>query len=405
MRQLVRREARTLGGIVMIAAVAACSAPQAGRTAMPVALSDLGARRDVSLNPLHNFGRGNDGYAPQAGLLYYNQRFYGTTQYGGTGGNGTIFEISDVGKERILYNFRKVPDGAEPVASLIELGGQLYGTTQSGGKYRMGTVFSVGTSGKENWVYSFGSGGDGAMPVANLTAVKGVLYGTTLKGGSYGGGTIFSINPSKSTTDKILHSFGYGNDGSAPASGLIAVGSLLYGTTSSGGGPPSESFGTVFSVSHGGSERVIVAFNCTDGAVPVAALVKMGGTFYGATSVGGTSGCSSGGDGTIFALSSGGAEHVVHAFGGGTTDGYDPLDTLTAEHGRLYGTAYNGGANGGGIVFDITPAGLETILHDFGEGTDGNHPIGGVIHVGNAYYGTTSGGGVYGGGIVYGLQI
>ena len=291
------------------------------------------------------------------------------------------------------------------MASLTELGGQLYGTTESGGKYRMGTVFSVSPSGKENWTYSFGSGGDGAMPVANLTAVNGVLYGTTLRGGNYGGGTVFSINPSSPSTDKILHSFGYGNDGSAPAGGLIAAGGLLYGTTNSGGGPPSESFGTVFSVSHRGSERVILAFNCGDGAAPDAALVRMGGTYYGTTSTGGASGCSSGGDGTVFALSSGGGEHVVHAFAGGTTDGYDPRDTLIAGHGRLYGTAYNGGTNGGGIVFNLTPAGLETILHDFGEGTDGNHPVAGVIHVGNAYYGATSGGGVYGGGIIYRLKV
>ena len=406
MTQSVRQRVRELSSALIVVVITACSTPQGALTSAPVALPGSNVQPNVTLNALHNFGRGNDGYAPQAGLLYYNNRFYGTTEYGGTGGNGTIFEISDIGMERTLYNFRKPPDGSEPMASLIELNGQVYGTTQSGGTNRMGTVFSVNVkSGKENWVYSFGSGSDGAMPVANLRAVNGILYGTTLKGGTYAEGTAFSIDPKKHIKDKILHSFGFGNDGSAPTGGLIAVGSLLYGTTSSGGGPPSKSFGTVFTVSTAGSEHVIVAFNCSDGAAPVAALVRMHGTFYGTTSQGGIPGCSTGGDGTVFALSSGGNEHLVRAFAGGSSDGYDPLDPLIGWNGRLWGTTYYGGTYNGGTIFNLTPAGLETILHDFGQGTDGYHPIGRLIHAGNAYYGTTSGGGLYGGGIVYRLTI
>jgi uncharacterized repeat protein (TIGR03803 family) len=400
------RQSSTLGILFLAAALAACSTSQTGLTSAPSALGGADARPGVALSVLHNFGRGTDGYEPRASLLYYNNRFYGTTEYGGTGGNGTIFEISDIGMERTLYSFKKSPDGSGPMASLIESNGQLYGTTQSGGTNRMGTIFSVNVkSGKENWVYSFGSGSDGAMPVANLAALKGHLYGTTTKGGTYAAGTIFRIDPKQPTKDKILHSFGFGNDGSAPASGLVVVDGLLYGTTSSGGGLPSKSFGTVFSVSTTGSEQVIVAFNCSDGAVPAAALVKMRGTFYGTTSQGGAEGCSTGGDGTVFALSSGGNEHVVRAFAGGSSDGSDPLDPLISWNGRIWGTTYSGGTYGGGTIFNLTPAGLEAILHDFGQGTDGYNPVGGLIHAGNAYYGTTSGGGLYGGGIVYRLTI
>jgi len=49
--------------------------------------------------------------------------------------------------------------------------GTLYGTTQFGGVFGNGTVYKISTSGAEIAVYSFAGGGDGANPNAGLTNV------------------------------------------------------------------------------------------------------------------------------------------------------------------------------------------------------------------------------------------
>lgn len=394
--------ARDLTAAFVIITLGACSTPQiSGPLALPASERSR-VEPDVTIHVLHSFGRGKDGYAPQAGLLHYNLRFYGTTQYGGVGGNGTVFELRSIGVEQILHSFGKPPDGGEPVATLVQLNGVLYGTTKYGGRDRNGTVFGITASGKERRIYSFGSrsADDGANPVSNVTVLNGHLYGTTLNGGKYGKGTVYEITLSSPPTERVLHSFGSGNDGAYPKAGLIATKNVLYGTTSAGGGSTGGSYGTVFRIETNGTEHVVFAFECAQGAAPVASLLQLGGALYGTTSGGGT-GCPSAGDGTVFTLSSGSEERVVHAFGDGSTDGTDPLANLVASNGRFYGTTSEGGTYTGGMVFSLTPAGYEKVLHPFGEGTDGNRPAAALINADGWFYGTTAGGGKYGGGIIY----
>ncbi len=71
-------------------------------------------------------------------------------------------------------------------------------------------------------LYSFGTAPDGNYPVAGLIDVSGTLYGTTFEGGKnpYGCsstncGTVFSITTGG--TEKVLHSFGRVGDGTAPS--------------------------------------------------------------------------------------------------------------------------------------------------------------------------------------------
>ena len=101
---------------------------------------------------IYSFGSGGqyDALEPQAGLLYVNGEFYGTTVEGGKGGSkcgpvgcGTIYELSPSGQEQVLYSFRGGTDGEEPQSQLAVLDGVLYGTTPyGGGPYSYGTVFS-----------------------------------------------------------------------------------------------------------------------------------------------------------------------------------------------------------------------------------------------------------------------
>jgi uncharacterized repeat protein (TIGR03803 family) len=91
-------------------------------------------------------------------------------------------------------------------------------------------------------------------------------------------------------------------DGAAPAAPLLLSSNLLYGTTSAGG---ESAAGVVFSLKPDGTQfRTIHSFaplasagTNTDGAFPVAPLVRLGNTLYGTASAGGP-----GGVGTVFAV-------------------------------------------------------------------------------------------------------
>jgi uncharacterized repeat protein (TIGR03803 family) len=83
----------------------------------------------------------------------------------------------------------------------------------------------------------------------------------------------------------------------------------------------------------------------------------------------------------------------IESFNG--TNGEAPLweSMVQGANGNFYGTTEAGGANNGGTVFEITPAGKLTTLHSF-DGTDGKTPIGGLIQGSNGnFYGTTQEGG------------
>ena len=250
--------------------------------------------------------------------------------------------------DQVLYSFRGGVDGTEPQASLINVNGTLYGTTFFGGAYgstrRDGTVFSITTAGKEHVLHSFGNGSDGAYPYASLINVKGTLYGTTSGGGSTscnpsGCGTVFSITTDG--TEHVLHNFGGDSDGQNPQANLINVNGTLYGTTYVGGTDcmPSEQCGTVFSITTGGTEHVLHSFGeKTDGAGPEAGLINVKGTLYGTTFGGGGHG-----EGTVFSITPSGTEKVLHVFNG-PPDGAYPVASLINVNGTLYGTTSGGGA-------------------------------------------------------------
>jgi uncharacterized repeat protein (TIGR03803 family) len=102
-------------------------------------------------------------------------------------------------------------------------------------------------------------------------------------------------------------------------------------------------------------------------------------------------------------VSNKGVESVLVNFTG--PNGLPPGGPLLISGGNIFGTnmfggAFDqGGAAGGGIVYELTPSGLETILHSFPDptdpcrGIDGWYPTGGIVQdaAGNLY-GTTQGG-------------
>lgn len=103
---------------------------------------------DGTESVLHAFtDKHGDGGNPASALTFDGAgNLYGTTEYGGNKGCGTgcgtIFEIAPDGTETVVHVFNSARDGAGPVAGLVADGkGDYYGTAQYGGAGGYGTVF------------------------------------------------------------------------------------------------------------------------------------------------------------------------------------------------------------------------------------------------------------------------
>ncbi len=137
--------------------------------------------------------------------------------------------------------------------------------------------------------------------------------------------------------------------------------------------------------------------NCSDGSGPYASLIAdKAGNLYGTTEYGGASDCFDG-CGTVFKLARDGREKVLYTFctQAYCPDGQFPVAPLVADKaGNLYSTTGFGGANFNGVVFELAPHGVETVLYAFTGESDGAEPQTGLVADKDVnLYGTTVAGG------------
>ena len=276
-----------------------------------------------ALTTLHSFDV-SDGSNPYAGLLHANDgNFYGSTASGGPWGGGTLFKITSGGSLTTLHTFcaqSGCANGESPWALIQGADGDFYGTTTKGGTHGEGIVFKMTPTGTVTILHNFCSSGpclDGAEPYAGLVEGNdGDFYGATLRGGANqscrnGCGTIFKITPTGGLT--TLYSFCSQSgcaDGSGPLTTLVqATDGNFYGTTNAGGARCAYytgGCGTVFSITPDGTLTTLHTFEVTDGGSPLAGLIQdTDGSFYGTTSIGGSSTACTYGCGTVFSLSVG----------------------------------------------------------------------------------------------------
>jgi uncharacterized repeat protein (TIGR03803 family) len=335
---------------------------------------------------VHNFAL-LGGVFPEAGLIIDSSgNLYGTTVLGGSlecdrNGCGTVFELlPEAGgqwTEQVLYTFNgDGADGVNPVAGLaLDQAGNLYGTTEFGGLYGSGTVFELSPQAGGNWtetiLHNFHYDGktyfDGSDPVAGVTFdSSGNLYGTTSGGGTHNRGAVFEMEPVEGGgwDESVIYSFAETvGDGFDPAAAVVldSAGNL-YGTTSGGG---AYGFGTVFELTRetDWSENILHSFNkdASDGAGPEAALTfDAQGNLWGTTVSGGAIiGAiqpKQPEPGTVFELTPTSDGQWTETFLFPLKGGSFPLSNIVFDaSGNLYGTTNAGGTRGGGIVFEITP--------------------------------------------------
>jgi uncharacterized repeat protein (TIGR03803 family) len=84
--------------------------------------------------------------------------FYGTTESDGSASSGEVFKVTPKGEFTVLHSFCSVSgcaDGQNPLAPPQAADGDLYGTTEGGGTTGDGTVFKITTGGALTTLYNF----------------------------------------------------------------------------------------------------------------------------------------------------------------------------------------------------------------------------------------------------------
>jgi uncharacterized repeat protein (TIGR03803 family) len=95
---------------------------------------------------LHPFTGGTDGGEPYMVTLLRDSmgNLYGTTSGGGSSWAGVVFMLDSSGHETVLYSFTGGDDGGAPQSGLIrDSAGNLYGTASRGGKRGAGVTFVI----------------------------------------------------------------------------------------------------------------------------------------------------------------------------------------------------------------------------------------------------------------------
>ncbi len=202
---------------------------------------------------IHNFA-GEDGIFPASGVIFDRVgNLYGTSG-GGLSGQGNVYQLAPSGSgwtATNLHSFQNGTDGEFPVAGLIvDQSGNLYGTTSSGGSGGGGTVFELSSS-DGSWMFAvlYGlSGGYIQGPRGSLAMdVAGNLYGTTYAEGIYYSGTLFKLTRSQGGWAYTrLHDFTGSSDGANPLGGpALDANGNVYGTTEYGGSFAGENCGGI----------------------------------------------------------------------------------------------------------------------------------------------------------------
>lgn len=289
-----------------------------------------------------------------------------------------------------LFDLTQSTGSAPGTPNLLAQGqdANLYSTMPSSFPGDGTTVVAPPAGGAVNVTHYF-AGTDGFSPLSGLTlGTDGNFYGTTsLPSGSVDG-EVFRVTPAG--TVNVLYGFNNTTDGGYPwAPPIMASDGNLYGVTQ--GTTP-----VAYKITMPAASFSVLANLPAASVAPL--IVGSDGNFYGTTQIGGKFN-----EGTVFQLTKKGVLKIIYNFGTATNDGTSPTGpVMQAADGKLYGTAYWGGASGQGTVYSMTTSGGSyKTLHSF-TGTDGAHSSSSLVQGSdNFLYGVTYAGGVNGDGAFF----
>jgi uncharacterized repeat protein (TIGR03803 family) len=244
-----------------------------------------------TLTILHAFTGGADGGTPNGPPIQATDgNLYGTTTFGGANNLGIVYKSTLGGTLTTLYSFKNSTDGYNPVAPLVQgTDGNLYGSAQFGGAHGGGTIFKISTAGKLTVQHAF-TGTDGSRPIsAMIQGTDGNFYGTTYVGGANNQGVVFKMTASGTLT--VLHSFSAATDGEDPEDAMVqATDGNFYGVANGNNGGPTS----LYKVTLKGVFSRLYLFDGTIGSGPVALVQHTDGLLYGDTTTGSGTGQSNG---------------------------------------------------------------------------------------------------------------
>jgi uncharacterized repeat protein (TIGR03803 family) len=235
----------------------------------------------------------------------------------------------------------------------------------------------------------------------NLFLLPALIAGLSLVPAARVGAQNFTTLYSFTPTDALT---GTNNDGAQPAANLLLSADTLYGTAFKGG---TSSNGTVFAISTNGTGFTTLHdfTNGSGGSSPGPGLVLSGNMLYGTAFNGGSTGA-----GMVFAVGANGAGFTnLHSFAGSASGGAYGFALSGAS---LFGTLMVGGSTSNGAVFAISTNGAGfTTLHNFSAPApnssgfytngDGANPAAGVVLSGTTLYGTAESFGSWSNGTVF----
>ena len=263
-------------------------------------------------------------------------------------------------------------------------------------------------------IYSFAGEEDGEYADTDLVIDSaGNIYGTTVQGGDHASGTVWELT--NTGQHLVLYSFTGGQDGGEPYKGvtLDAQGNL-YGTAVTGGrGGCEGGCGVVYKLTHtasGWRQNVVYYFSGgNDGSGPGSGVtIDSAGNVFGMTPTGGANGL-----GVVFQLSGLATGiprfRVIHTFTGGADGATGSAGRMLIRNGKLYGVATAGGSFGNGAAFELTPTPVGEwsvkTLYSFRGEPDAGFPYGGLLFDSRGnLFGTTYYDGAHDVGAVYELM-
>lgn len=293
----------------------------------------------------------SDGYRSYSsgGLtLAHDGKIYGTNDFGGALGYGTIFRISpDSNLLEVVYNFDGV-SGSRPNELAAGDGDEFFGTTQAGGLASIpgirelrpgsGTIFKINSIGELTTFYVFHS----YLNFGGITPRAGLLRAND---GDYYGATSTSIpsdlfgNVFKISADGTYASIGGFLNGGSPVDKFAqGVDGTIYGVYPTGAGGYFNAYGSLFKVPYSIFGKEVLYFNEDYKSPKTVTTALTTGDLYITTA------------NRIFSYSLSGGLQLVHEFDASVKEIHR---LLSASDGNLYGVTNGGGENNLGIIFKI----------------------------------------------------